>query len=74
MSIDIETLCETYTALKAYIPAKDRQEASDALVGVLVEYLDDGDLKEFGNTDRFTKSSMAEHIEEDDEFDEYEDY
>lgn len=71
MSIDVETLCEAYSTLKAYIPSKDRQEATDALMGVLVEYLDDNDLKEFGATDRYTKSSLAEHIEEDD--DDYED-
>lgn len=73
MSIDVEVLCEAYATLKAYIPAKDRQEAVDALFGVLVEYLGDDDLKEFGSTDKFTKASVAEHIEEDDDYDEYED-
>jgi hypothetical protein len=73
MSLDVETLCEAYSTLKAYIPAKDRQEASDALMGALVEFLDDGDLKEFGGTDRYTKNSLSDHVDdyEDEEYDEY---
>ena len=41
MSLDVEILSESYQALKQYIPQKDRQEASDALMSILVDSLTD---------------------------------
>lgn len=71
MNIDI--LSETYQTLKQYIPQKDRQEASDNLMSILVDYLEDKDLKEFGGTDSYTKRSLEEYVQDEDE-DDYEDY
>lgn len=72
MSIDVEVLIETYTTLKEYIPAKERQAASDTLVSMLADALSERELREFGGTDSYTKRSIEEYIDE--EEDEEEDY
>ena len=67
MSIDIEVLTEAYTILKQYIPAKDRQEAADNLIGSLVDMLDDHDLKELGATDTVLLRALKEYVGDDEE-------
>lgn len=74
--MDVEVLSEVYSTLKQYIPQKDRQEASDTVMSILVDYLNDSDLKTFGGTDAYTKRSMEEYAGgfDDDEYqDDYED-
>jgi hypothetical protein len=78
MSIEVETLSEVYTILKQYIPVKDRQEAADNLMGLLVDALNDLELKEFSGTDTALGRAYKEYAAgyEDDEEDldsEYED-
>ena len=74
MTIDVDVLTETYSTLKQYIPQKDRQEASDNLMSILVDILGDKELSEFGAIDQYTKRSYQEYAgdveEEYDEFDE----
>ncbi len=72
MSIDIEVLNETYLILKQYIPTKDRQEAADNLMSVLVDMLSDAELKEFGTADNFLNHALKEY-NADDEYDDYDD-
>ena len=67
MSIDVEVLVETYTILKEYIPAKERQAAADNLVSMLVDTLSDKEIREFGGIDGYTKRSLEEYIGDDDE-------
>ena len=67
MSIEIDTLIETYTILKEYIPAKERQAAADNLVSMLVDTLSDKEIRECGGTDGYTKRSLEEYIGDDDE-------
>lgn len=73
MSIDVEVLVETYTILKQYIPSKDRQEAADNLMSVMVDMLSDHELKDFGASDpalkRALKEYTAEEFEDEDEED-----
>jgi hypothetical protein len=71
MSIDVEVLIETYTILKEYVPAKERQAASDTLMSMLADALSERELKEFGGTDAYTKRSLDEYVsdDEDDEHD-----
>jgi uncharacterized protein YqeY len=70
MSIDIEVLSEAYTILKQYIPQKDRQEAADNLVSVMVDMLGDDELQELGATDSNLKKSLKEYmVEEDNDYD-----
>lgn len=72
MSIDINVLEETYQTLKQYIPQKDRQEASDALMSILLDYLSDADIKEFSGLDSYTKRSFEEYANELDDDDDSE--
>jgi hypothetical protein len=67
MSIDVEVLIETYTTLKEYIPAKERQAAADNLVSMLVDNLSDKELREFGSSDNYTKRALEEYIGDEDE-------
>lgn len=70
MSIDVEVLVEAYTILKQYIPQKDRQEAADNLMSVMVDMLSDQELKEFGTADSSLKRAMKEYaadVEDDEE-------
>jgi len=69
MSIDVEVLSEAYTILKQYIPQKDRQEAADNLMSVMVDMLGDIELQEFGATDSNLKKALKEYVvEEEDEY------
>lgn len=75
MTIDVEVLSEMYTILKQYIPSKDRQEAADNLMSVMVDMLGDKELKEFGTTDSILKRALKEYVDEEDaDDDEYDDY
>jgi hypothetical protein len=69
--MDVEVLIEAYTILKQYIPVKDRQEAADNLMSVMVDMLSDEELNNFGATDSSTKKALKEYVQ--DEEDEYED-
>lgn len=71
MSVDIDVLSEAYTILKEYIPTKDRQAAADNLLSVLVDVLNDKELKEFGATDSYTKRSIEEYVEFGDDDEDY---
>ena len=72
MSIDVDVLSETYTVLKQYIPQKDRQEAADNLMSILVDLLPDLDLKEFSGTDSALAKALNEYsIDEDTDEDNY---
>lgn len=68
MSIEIDVLSEVYTILKQYIPQKDRQEAADNLMSVMVDCLSDEEIVEFSGTDAALKRAYKEyaHDEEDD--------
>jgi hypothetical protein len=64
MSIDVEVLSEVYVILKQYIPAKDRQEAADNLLSVMVDMLGDQELKEFSSTDAALKRAFKQYAED----------
>jgi hypothetical protein len=67
MSVEVDVLSETYTILKQYIPVKDQQEAADNLMSVMIDYLNDVDLAEFGGTDAKLKKALKEFGADDDE-------
>jgi hypothetical protein len=69
--MDVEVLIEAYTILKQYIPVKDRQEAADNLMSVMVDMLSDEELTNFGATDSATKKALKEYSNEDE--DQYQD-
>lgn len=75
MSIEVDVLTEVYSTLKQYIPQKDRQEAADNLMSVMVDMLNDLDLKEFAGTDAALGRAFKEYagdFEEDYEDEDYE--
>jgi uncharacterized protein YqeY len=74
MTIDVEVLSELYTIMKQYIPAKDRQEAADNLMSVMVDMLGDRELKEFGTTDATLKRALKEYVSEEEDIDDNYDY
>lgn len=65
MSLEIDTLIETYTVLKEYVPVKERQGAADTLMSVLVDLLSDNDLKELSGVDGYLKRSYEEYTQDD---------
>ena len=70
MSIDAEVLSEAYTILKGYIPVKDRQEAADNLMSVMVDMLSDTELQEFAATDAPLSRALKEYVtDEDNDYD-----
>ena len=73
MTIDPDLLIEVYSTLKQYIPQKDRQEAADNLISVLVDMLGDAELQEFGALDSNLKKSLKEYVVDEDTDDYYED-
>jgi hypothetical protein len=73
MTIDVTVLEEMWTILKQYIPHKDRQEAADNLMSVMVDMLGDGELKEFGTSDSTLNRALKEYVSEDDDEDQDED-
>jgi hypothetical protein len=66
MSMDVEVLVEAYTILKGYVPVKDRQEAADNLMSVMVDMLSDQELREFGATDAPLARALKEYVSEED--------
>jgi uncharacterized protein YqeY len=73
MSMDVEVLIEAYTILKQYIPQKDRQEAADNLMSVMVDMLSDEELRDFGGADSTLKRALKEYSADDEDEDENED-
>jgi len=74
MSIEVEVLSELYTIMKQYVPSRDRQECADNIMSVMVDYLNDVDVREFGGTDSALKRALKEYVGEDDQPEEdYED-
>ena len=75
MSIEVDVLNEVYSILKQYIPAKDRQEAADNVMSVLVDMLSDEELQDFGGSDPTLAKAMKEYAADVDEdySDDYED-
>jgi len=75
MTIEVDTLIETYMTLKEYIPVKERQGAADTLMSFLVDVLSDLDIKEFAAVDSYLRRSYEEYNTDADEDDDYaEDY
>ena len=72
MSIEIEVLSEVYSILKQYIPTKDRQEAADNVVSVVVDLLNDQDASEFTDSDPQLTRAFKEYsfVEDDESYDE----
>lgn len=73
MAIDVDVLSETYSVLKQYIPQKDRQEAADALMSVLVDLLSDADLEQIAASDSGLSRALESYGIDDEDSEEYDD-
>jgi cytochrome c553 len=63
--MDIDALIETYSILKQFIPQKDRQEAADTLMSVMVDSLSDQDVKELSTVDSVMGKAYKEYVGDD---------
>jgi len=63
---DVEVVIDAYKILKEYIPAKDRQLASDHFVEDMQEVLDEQDLFQLGGVDKYLKASVKDLLGEED--------
>jgi hypothetical protein len=71
MSIEVDVLIDTYQTLYQYIPSKDRQEAADHLMSILVDCVSDEELAEIGLVDSYMKRAYKEYTMDDpDDYDE----
>jgi hypothetical protein len=67
MSIDISVLIEAYSILKQHIPQKDRQEAADSIMSIMVDLLSDEELGEFGGADAPLGRAYKQYAGDDEE-------
>jgi hypothetical protein len=74
MSIEVEVLSEVYNTMKQYIPQKDRQEVADNLMSVMVDVLNDLDLKEFAGNDAALSRAFKEYSSDYDDDEDYNNY
>ena len=65
---DIESVREMWNVLKEYIPQKEKQEAADHLISVLVDMdFPDLEFQSLVKSDRYLEEAAQEYIEEDDD-------
>ena len=76
MDEDFDYLVTTYNIIKDYVPANAMQGAADHLMGVIVDTMDELELKEFvGATGcKYLKKAYSEYDLEDDEYDDDEEF
>lgn len=65
--IDVEVLGEVYSSLKEYILSKDRQEAADNLMSILIDSLSDEELQVFGAIDSKLSKALRAYVDEDED-------
>lgn len=67
---EIEPVREIWNVLKEYIPAKEKQEAADHLISIIVDMdFPDSEFQSLVRSDRYLEDAAAEYLDED-----YEDY
>ena len=73
MSIEIDTLIDTYNTMKEYVPGKDRQAAADHLFSILNDSgVSEQDLRELSGVDSYLTRASAEYLDPEDESDDEE--
>jgi len=75
MSIEIDTIVDTYTVMKEYVPGKDRQAAADHLFSILTDSgVSEQDLRSLAGVDSYLGRASAEYLDPEDEAEEDADY
>ena len=67
---DIDSVREIWNVLKEYIPIKEKQEAADHLISLLVDmdFLD-SEFQSLVKSDRYLEEAAQEYLEEEDDED-----
>ena len=69
-----ETISEIWEVLKAYIPEKEKQEAADHLIPLLVDMeLPDSEFQRLVKSDSHLEEAAQEYLDEEEDEDEDED-
>jgi len=72
---DIESVRGIWNVLKEYIPAKEKQEAADHLISLLVDLdFPDSDFQSLVRSDRHLEDAAQDYLEDEDEDDEKEEW
>lgn len=70
--LDIDSVREIWNVLNEYIPQKEKQEAADHLIPLLVDLdFTDSEFQSLVKSDRYLEEAAQEYLEDDDD-DEYE--
>lgn len=71
---DIESVREMWNVLKEYIPAKEKQEAADHLISVIVDMdFPDSEFQSLVRSDRYLENAAADYLTDDYDDDMYDD-
>ena len=63
---DVESVREMWNVLKEYIPAKEKQEAADHLISVIVDMdFPDSEFQSMVRSDRYLEDAASEYLDED---------
>ena len=70
--IDVEVLCETFSVMREYVSAKDRQAVADHLFSILSDSdgISEKDLKVFAECDPYLEKACEEYFQDDEEVEE----
>jgi len=72
---DIESVREIWNVLKEYISVKEKQEAADHLIPLLVDMdFPDSEFQSLVRSDRYLEEAAQEYLEDEDEDDEIEEW
>jgi hypothetical protein len=64
MSIEIDALIETYTVMKEYVVAKDRQAAADHVFSILMDSgVGEQDLRQLAGVDAYLGRASEEYLD-----------
>lgn len=68
---DVDSVREIWNVLKEYIPVKEKQEAADHLISLLVDMdFPDSEFQSLVRSDRYLEEAAQEYLEEDEDEDE----
>jgi hypothetical protein len=63
---DIESVREIWSVLKEYIPAKEKQEAADHLIPLIVDMdFPDSEFQSLVRSDRYLEEAAQEYLDDD---------
>ena len=65
---DIDSVREIWNVLKEYIPVKEKQEAADHLISLLVDMdFPDSEFQSLVRSDRYLEEAAQEYLEDEDD-------